>query len=80
MPRNGAIWVGILIAAIAFGAAHLNRWIAMGPLVITAVMIVNGIVAIALGLIYRKWGIEAAIVAHFGGDVMAHVIGPYLYA
>lgn len=80
MPRNGAIWMGILVAAIAFGAAHLNRWIAMGPLIITAVMIVNGIVAIALGLIYRKWGIEAAIVAHFGGDVMAHVVGPYLFA
>ena len=80
MPRNAAIWAGILVAAIAFGAAHLNRWIQMGPMVITAVMLVNAFIAIALGIIYRKWGIEAAIVAHFGGDVAAHVIGPYLFA
>ncbi len=80
MTRERAIWIGIVVAALAFGAAHLNRWIDAGPVVITAVMSVNGLIAIALGIIYRKWGIEAAIVAHFGGDVAVHVIGPFLFA
>ncbi|HEV7237802.1 MAG TPA: CPBP family glutamic-type intramembrane protease [Thermoanaerobaculia bacterium] len=79
MPRNAAIWSGIIVAAIAFGAAHLTRWMAAGPMVIAAVMLVNGFIAIALAVIYRKWGIEAAIVAHFAGDVTAHVVGPYLF-
>ena len=80
LPRNAAIWSGVIVAAIAFGAAHLTRWMTQGPAVITAVMLVNGFIAIALAVIYRKWGIEAAIVAHFAGDVTAHVIGPYLFA
>ena len=80
MPRNAAIWSGAIVAAAAFGAAHLNRWIAAGPMTVTSVMIVNGIIAIALAMIYRRWGIEAAIVAHFGGDVAVHVAGPYLFA
>ena len=79
MPRNAAVWTGIVVAAVAFGAVHLNRWIQAGPAVIAAVMLVNGFVAIALGIVYHKWGIEAAIVAHFGGDVAAHAIGPYLF-
>ncbi len=74
------IWIAIIIAALLFGAAHLNRWLAAGPVVITAVMIVNGLIAIVLGLLYVKWGIEAAILGHFAGDVVVHVLGPYVFA
>lgn len=80
--KKVAIWTGILIAALAFGAAHLPRWMALNssPALLVAVMLVNGAIAIFLGLVYWKWGIEAAIVAHFAADVTAHVIGPYLFA
>lgn len=79
MPRNTAIWIALIISALGFGAAHLTRWIDSGPMVITAVMIVNGLIAIVLGRVYVKWGIEAAIVAHFAGDVVVHIIGPHFF-
>lgn len=75
-----AMWIGIIVAAVAFGAAHLPRWIAGGPAIIAAVMFVNGVIAIVLGRVYVKWGIEAAMLSHFAGDVAVHVAGPYLFA
>ena len=79
LPRNAAIWIALIVSALAFGAAHLSRWIDSGPVVITAVMVVNGLIAIVLGRVYVKWGIEAAILAHFAGDVVVHIIGPHFF-
>ena len=79
VQRNTAVWIGILAGVITFGAAHLPRWIEFGAAAMTAVMFVNGAIAIVLGLVYVKWGIEAAMIAHFGGDIVVHVIGPPLF-
>lgn len=79
LTRNAAIRIALIISALAFGAAHLTRWMDSGPLVITAVMVVNGLIALVLGRVYVKWGIEAAIVAHFAGDVVVHIIGPHFF-
>lgn len=80
VKREPALWIAIVIAALLFGAAHLNRWLDQGPAVITAVMVVNGLIAIVLGVVYEKWGIEAAILTHFAGDVMVHILGPRFFA
>lgn len=80
LPRNVAVWIALIVSAHAFGAAHLTRWMDAGPVVFTAVMIVNGLIAIVLGLLYVKWGIEAAMLAHFAGDVVVHIIGPHVFA
>jgi len=77
--RDVSIRVALIVSALLFGAAHLNRWLDAGPMVITAVMIVNGLIAIVLGIIYVKWGLEAAILGHFAGDVVVHIVGPYLF-
>src|SRR4029079_11864326 len=77
--REPSIWIALAASALTFGAAHLGRWLDAGPIVITAVMIVNGLIAIVLGLIYVKWGIEAAILGHFAGDVVVHIIGPHFF-
>jgi membrane protease YdiL (CAAX protease family) len=77
--RQPAIWTALIISALLFGAAHLSRWMDAGPVVIAAVIIVNGLIAIVLGLMYVKWSIEAAILGHFAGDVMVHIIGPHLF-
>jgi membrane protease YdiL (CAAX protease family) len=79
MPRNAAIWTAIIIAALLFGAAHLERWMDRGPAAIAAVMFVNGIAALILGIVYVKWGIESAMITHFAADVAVHVCGPYLF-
>ncbi len=78
--RDPAIWIGIIVAALTFGAIHLPRWMAGGPAVIASVMFVNGAIAIVLGLVYVKWGIEAAMLTHFAGDVAVHVAGPIFFA
>jgi membrane protease YdiL (CAAX protease family) len=80
MRREPAIWIAIVVSALLFGAAHLSRWLEAGPAVMTAVMIVNGLIAIVLGLLYVKWGIEAAILGHFAGDVVVHILGPHFFA
>jgi membrane protease YdiL (CAAX protease family) len=79
LKRDTAIWIALVISALLFGAAHLNRWIHSGPTVIVAVIIVNGLIAIILGLLYVKWGIVAAMLGHFAGDVMLHIIGPHFF-
>jgi hypothetical protein len=80
LPRNVAVWIALVLSAHAFGAAHLSHWMGAGPVVFTAVMIVNGLIAIVLGLLYVKWGIEAAMLAHFAGDIVVHIIGPHFFA
>lgn len=79
VKREPAIWIAIVIAAILFGAAHLNRWMDAGPVAITAVLIVNGLIAITFGVMYVRWGIEAAILGHFAGDVVVHILGPHFF-
>jgi len=77
--RDAAIWTALIVSALLFGAAHLGRWLDGGSLIITAVMIVNGLIAIVLGPVYVRWGIEAAILGHFAGDVMVHIVGPHFF-
>lgn len=74
-----ALWLGIIVAAVAFGAAHLPNWTGGGPAILAAVMSINGAIAIVLGLVYVKWGIEAAMITHFAGDITVHVAGPYFF-
>lgn len=78
--RETAVWIGIVAGALTFAAVHLPRWMSFGPAALIAVMFVNGAIAVVLGLVYVKWGIKAAMLSHFGGDVAVHVAGPYFFA
>lgn len=82
MRREPAIWIAIVVAALAFGAVHLPRWIAGGasPFVLAAVIVVNGLISIVLGRVYVAWGVEAAMLSHFAGDVIVHIVGPNFFA
>ena len=80
IKRPVAIWIALIVGALLFGAAHLGRWSAMGPAVITASMAVNAFAAIVLGLVYVKWGIEAAMITHFAADIVVHLIGSRIFA
>jgi hypothetical protein len=37
----------------------------------------NGLLGLAFGLVFLKWGIGAAIVAHFATDLVWHVAGAF---
>lgn len=79
-PRMLIFWVANILAALAFGALHLTNLLAVGlPLVtgfIVRALVGNGIVALVLGWLYWKRGLEGAILVHFFVDVLIYVAFP----
>jgi membrane protease YdiL (CAAX protease family) len=76
---NSAFWFANIFAAILFGLGHLpstSLFMPITPLVVAAALLLNGIAGIAFGYLYRKHGLEAAMLAHFMGDFVIYVVGP----
>jgi membrane protease YdiL (CAAX protease family) len=40
--------------------------------------VLNGIIGVAAGYLFWRYGLEAAMIAHFCGDMMLHVV-PVLF-
>ena len=73
-----AFWIANILVAILFGLGHLpsaSLVMPITPLVVVAALTLNGIAAIAFGLLYRRLGLESAMVAHFTADFVLYVIG-----
>jgi membrane protease YdiL (CAAX protease family) len=73
-----AFWIANFMVAILFGLGHLPSAalvMPITPLVVGAALTLNGIAAIAFGLLYRKYGLESAMIAHFAADFMLYVVG-----
>lgn len=72
-------WIANLTVGILFGLGHLPSASLVMPitaLVVVAALALNGIAAIAFGLLYRKHGLESAMIAHFSADFVLYVVGP----
>lgn len=72
-------WSAIVIAALAFGAGHLPAASHVWPLdsiVITRTVLLNGVGGVVFGWLYWKQGLETAMLAHFGADLVLHVFAP----
>ncbi len=82
-PSSAVMWVSILISGLIFGLGHLPTAVKMGisltPLYIIRTLVLNG-VGILYGWLYWKKGLESAMAAHFGTDLMVHVLGVVLIA
>lgn len=83
--RHVALWGGNVIAALAFGAAHLPATMmflgASTPaelplLVVIEVFVLSGIVGIIAGKWYMQEGLIAAVGIHFWTDVVWHILWP----
>ena len=73
-----AFWIANIFVAILFGLGHLpsaSMVMSITPLVVAAALTLNGIAAIAFGWLYRKYGLESAMVAHFTADFVLYVVG-----
>jgi hypothetical protein len=81
-PGLGALWTANVLAAILFGLGHLPVTIAAGlpldALVITRAIVLNGLGGIVFGWFYWTFGLESAMISHFTGDMVLHVILPLL--
>lgn len=76
----GAFWFANIFAAILFGFGHLpgaSLFMQITPLVVVAALLLNGVAGVAFGYLYRKYGLESAMTAHFAADVFIWVVGPY---
>ncbi|RAT94084.1 type II CAAX prenyl endopeptidase Rce1 family protein [Brevibacillus sp. Leaf182] len=70
-------WLGICIAAIVFAASHLPTnymTYGKGNVVTVWTLLLNGILGILFGLLYWRYGLEAAIISHFSADIVLHVV------
>lgn len=79
-PGTYAFWTANVIVAVLFGLGHLpsaSLVMPITPLVVGAALLLNGIAALAFGWLYRKYNLEAAMVAHFTVDFILYVVGPY---
>lgn len=78
-PKTSAFWVANTIAATLFGLGHLPATAALMPLttfVIVRALVLNGLPGFVFGWLYWKRGLESAMVAHFAGDLVLHVMTP----
>jgi hypothetical protein len=73
-PRTVYIVVGIVLAALLFGIGHLPAVAAMGggltAPVVAYVVVGNAVPGILFGVLYWRWGLESAMLAH----ALAHAV------
>ena len=72
-------WSAIVLAALVFGAGHLPGAAHLWPLdavVIARTVLLNGVGGLVFGWVFWKHGLEAAMLAHFGADMVLHVLAP----
>jgi membrane protease YdiL (CAAX protease family) len=81
-PTAVVFWMANLLAALLFGAAHLPTVAALGmpldALVVIRTVTLNGLLGLMFGLLYRRYGIESAMVAHASFDVVVYGLLPLL--
>jgi|SRR5579871_652676 MFS family permease len=78
LPTVGAFWLANILAAVIFGLAHLPATAALvklTPLLVLRAIILNGLVGVAAGYLFWRYGLEAAMLAHFSADLVFHGIG-----
>lgn len=79
-PAAGIVWTSIVAVALLFGAVHLPQAAAIGgglPASLVAyILLANGLGGAAFGWLYWKWGLLAAVTAHFATDIVVLVIVP----
>ena len=76
-----AYWAAILAAAVLFGLGHLPataQILPLTPVVIARAVALNGLVGVAAGWLYWRFGLESAMLAHGAADLVLHVVLPLL--
>lgn len=76
-PAPAIFWAANAGAAILFGLGHLPTTAALvtlTPLVVLRAIVLNGVLGVVAGWLYWRRGLESAMVAHFSGDLVLHVV------
>lgn len=76
-PTTAVLVASNIIAAILFSAAHLPTTFLMlggSPIIIARCFLLNGGLGLFLGLLYRKFGLRYAMIAHGGYHIVSKLI------
>jgi len=80
--RGTGFWVANVTAALAFGLLHLPGARALGislsPLVVGYLVVGNAVVGLICGWLFRRRGLESAMLAHASADLWLHTVFPAL--
>lgn len=80
--RAAALWIANIIAALAFGVAHLGTMMfltgaaspaELSPFLWIEMLLLNGVIGLLAGWRYMKDGLIAAAGVHFWTDIVFHV-------
>jgi len=74
-PRTLAQWLGILVAALLFGLAHVGNLPDVAYPILRAIT-VNGVAGLILGWLYWWRGFEAAVLTHMVAIVVLYMVVP----
>jgi len=85
-PRNGeppatVVWIANLLAALIFAAIHLpqaHALLGLSTRILLLVFLGNGLPGLVFGWLYWRRGLVAAMLAHFGLDLVLKVFIPLL--
>lgn len=82
VSRTAGFWVANVMAALAFAALHLPAALALGmrptPLVLGYLLVANSLVGLVCGWLFRRRGLESAMLAHGSADLWLHTVFPVL--
>lgn len=79
LPNTTVFWIANVIVTILFVLSYFPATSLLVPLtslVVLTIVFVKGISGLVFGYLCWKRGLEAAIVAHFLCDLIAHLLGP----
>jgi hypothetical protein len=78
-PPAPLVIVAIVLVAVVFGLGHLPMTAQVAQLtsaIVLRAIVLNGLAGIVFGVLFWKWGLLTAIIAHFSADIVLHVIAP----
>jgi hypothetical protein len=76
-PSDAAVWFAIVLAALLFGIGHLPATVSitpLTPLIVSRALLLNGILGVAAGYLFWRYGLESAMIAHAWGDIFIIVL------
>jgi membrane protease YdiL (CAAX protease family) len=80
MGRTAGFWAANALSALAFAASHLQPAAALGmhltPPVVAYVLLGNSLVGLVFGWLFRRRGLECAMLAHGSADLWLHTVFP----
>jgi membrane protease YdiL (CAAX protease family) len=77
-PTGATMWPAIALSNVLFGLGHLpatRQMIPLTPAVVARALVLNAAPGVACGYLYWREGLEAAMLAHGGADLVLHVGG-----